>query len=305
MHPERVAAALALTGLAGAAGCDFEETSTRSQAIAAFCEATVETASGPVTVDVETDYLPHVVTCENGNAAPAALEAQAVAARSYLYYRLERTGSIGDGTGDQVYTCAREPGPEHHAAVEATQGLVLRYQDTQVAAFYVAGALQDPPGCTGGTNDPTATEMWVTYNEGLSGSDVNQTPLGFVDPANHANRGCMSQNGGDCLAEAGYDVRAILRFYYGEDIGIEQAEGPCVTPMPGGPDAGAGGDDDPGAATSGCAIGGGAGAGLGLVMGVLLVRGRRRRNLFRPRSGRCEDVARRSRAGRRRASRSD
>lgn len=281
----RLEAAVAATALIGLAGCPSDATSTRAQAVEAFCEATVNTAGGPVTVDVETDYLPHVVTCENGNAAPAALEAQAVAARSYLYYKLARDGSIGDGTGDQVYTCAREPGPEHVAAVAATSGRILRYQDTQVAAFYVAGALQDPPGCQGGTTDPTATEMWVTYNEGRSGDDVIQTPLGFVDPANHANRGCMSQNGSDCLARAedGRDVDAILRFYYGEDIGIEQAEGPCVEPIGGGPDAG-GGDDDPGAAASGCAIGGGAGAGLGLLLGALLVR---RRKLFRRRRRRC------------------
>jgi hypothetical protein len=272
----RLEAAVAAIALVGLVGCASDETATRTQGLEAYCEATVNTTAGPVVVDVETDYLPRVVNCENGAAAPAALEAQAVAARSYLYYKLAREGSVGDGTGDQVYTCGREPGPEHFAAVEATSGRVLRYQDTQVAAFYVAGALQLPPGCTGGTDDPTATEMWVTYNEGRSGDDVIQTMLGFVDPANHANRGCMSQNGGDCLAEAGYDVDSILRFYYGDDIGIEQAEGPCVEPMAGAPDAGPGGED-PGDAASGCAIGGGAGAGLGLIAGLMLMRRRRRR----------------------------
>ena len=271
MRPGAVLAALALTG----AGCASDETRSRSQGLDAFCVAVVETAGGDVTVDVETDYLPRVVACENGAASPAALEAQAVAARSYLYYRLERTGSIGDGTGDQVYTCNRPPQAQHVAAVEATSGRVLRYQDTQVAAFYVAGALQLPPACRGGTDDPTATEMWVTYNEGLSGDDIMQTPLGFVDPANHANRGCMSQNGSDCLADAGWEVDAILRFYYGEDIGIEQAEGPCVTPMPGSPDAGAGGGGG-GDGRGGCAIGGGAGAGLGLLAGIALMRRRRK-----------------------------
>jgi hypothetical protein len=287
MRLERVVAA---TALIGSFGCASEDLSSRTQAVEAFCDAVVDTASGPVTVDVEGDYLPHVITCENGNAAPAALEAQAVAARSYLYYVLAREGSIGDGTGDQVFTCAREPGPEHHAAVEATSGLVLRYQDTQVAAFYVAGALQDPPGCRGGTDDPTATEMWVTYNEGLSGDGITQTPLGFVDPANHANRGCMSQNGSDCLADDGADVYTILRFYYGEDIGIEQAEGPCIAPMPGGPDAGPG--EDPGGATSGCAIGGGAGAGLGLLAGVYMTRFFRRRRRRCAGPGRAPGTAR-------------
>jgi hypothetical protein len=266
--------------------CDGgDRLTTQTFGLTAFCQATVETAGGDVVVDVETDYLPHVVACENGAADRAALEAQAVAARSYLYYRLERTGSIGDGTGDQVYTCSRPPGDQHYAAVAATSGLVLRYEDTQVAAFYVAGALQDGPDCVGGTNDPTSTEMWVTYNEGLSGDDITQTMLGFVSPSNHANRGCMSQNGSDCLAEEGRDVRSILRFYYGEDIGIERAEGACIEA--GEPDAGASGPDAAGDpadddATGGCST---TSSGPGAMLLVLL---------FLLRRSRCESVAARS-----------
>lgn len=259
----------AVIGLLLLGGCALD-TATREQAVTAFCEAVVETAGGEVVVDVEADYLPRVIACENGNAAPAALEAQAVAARSYLYYRLERTGSIGDGQGDQVYTCNRPPGPEHVAAARATSGLVLRYQDTQVAAFYVAGALQDPPSCRGGTSDPTGTEMWVTYNAGRSGDEVMQSPLGLISPTNFANRGCMSQNGSHCLAGDGADVRAILRFYYGEDIGIEQAEGPCVEPID--PDMIDPTIDDAG----GCAVSSG-GAAAGFALGWLLLRRTRRR----------------------------
>ncbi|MCA9673964.1 MAG: hypothetical protein KC464_02900, partial [Myxococcales bacterium] len=251
-----------VAALAAGAGCDDAHLMVRSQAVSAFCEAAVDTVDGQVLVDVETDYLPHVVACENGNAAPIALQAQAVAARSYLYYRLERSGSIGDGTGDQVYTCGRAPGPEHYAAVAATSGLVLRYPPdagdaaTQVAAFFVAGALQAGPSCTGGTDDPTGTEQWVTYNDGLSGADLHQTPLGLVDPTNYANRGCLSQNGSNCLAQQGYGLASILRFYYGADIGIVRADGPCVT-APDPADAGVGvGDDDSGGGGTGDATGG-------------------------------------------------
>ena len=213
----------------------------------AFCVATVQ---GVGEVDVETDYLAHVVNCENGAAAFEALKAQAVSARSYLYYKLGRGGSIMDGTGDQVYTCGREPGPDHFRAVEETSGEVLQYASTQVAAFYVAGARQDPPSCRGGTDDPTTTEHYVTYNEGLSGDGITQTMLGWVDPGNYANRGCMSQNGSHCLAGRGFGYTDILRFYYGEDIELVRAEGACVIPsaMPdAGPammmgDAGAGSD---------------------------------------------------------------
>ncbi len=213
----------------------------------AYCTATV---TGVGDVDVENDYLPHVVMCENGGASFEALKAQAVAARSYLYYRLNGTGSIGDGTGDQVYTCGNQPGMAQYMAVAATSGQVLGYMGTQVAAFFVAGAKQSPPSCTGGTNDPTGTEHYVTYNQGKSGDTIDQTPLGFVSPGNYANRGCLSQNGSDCLSDDGMLYDEILRFYYGEDIELVQALGACVT-APDTPDAGAGDGADAGAGGGG------------------------------------------------------
>ena len=260
-----------------------------SQPLEAFCTADVE---GVGQLDTELEYLPNVVNCENGAADFEALKAQAVAARSYLYYRLETGGSISDGTGDQVYSCGREPSDAHRLAVEETSGMVLQYQGTQVAAFYVAGSLQDPPECRGGTNDPTNTERYVTYNEGLSGDGIVQTTLGFVDPSNLANRGCMSQNGSDCLSEQGRGVDSILRFYYGDDIEVVTAEGPCIVGQDV-PDAGvssldanAGDDGDDG--DDGEANGGGLSAGcstsgessslgfsLALAVGLLVVRRRR------------------------------
>lgn len=213
------------------AGCIDAELDSRVQELSAYCQADV---SGVGLVPVETDYLPHVVACENGAASQAALEAQAVAARSYLYYKLDHTGQVSDGTGDQVYTCNNPPGAQHYDAVDNTSGLVLQYMGTQVAAFYVAGALQDPPDCLGGTDDPTGTEGFVTYNEGKSGADIEQTSLGFVDPGNFANRGCMSQNGSHCLSDQGDDFDTILRYYYGEDIEVVETEGPCVIPGMGG-----------------------------------------------------------------------
>lgn len=197
----------------------------RSSLVGAYCEVSV---SGFGARKVETDYLPHVVSCENGAASFEALKAQAIAARSYLYYKLDTDGEIKDGTGDQVYTCERPPSEEVYRAVAATSGQVLQYRGTQVAAFYVAGALQEPPRCRGGSDDPTDTEDYVTYNQGLSGADIEQTSLGWVNPDNHANRGCLSQNGSDCLSDRGWKSDDIVRFYYGEDIEIVTAEGDCV-----------------------------------------------------------------------------
>ncbi|NJL30921.1 MAG: SpoIID/LytB domain-containing protein [Phycisphaerales bacterium] len=60
-------------------------------------------------VPVETDYIPNVVQAENGGASFEALKAQAVAARTYLYYKMETAGAIYDGTKDQVYSNGYPP----------------------------------------------------------------------------------------------------------------------------------------------------------------------------------------------------
>jgi hypothetical protein len=269
-RPGHAAAAVAVAvGAIGATGCLGLDTEIRTLALEAYCEVPV---SGVGTLDVENDYLPHVIACENGAADFEALKVQAVSARSYLYYKLDTSGQIGDGTGDQVYTCNNMPGPDHFDAVAETSGEVLQYMGTQVAAFYVAGALQEPPGCIGGGSDPTATERYVTYNEGRSGADITQTTLGFVSPGNFANRGCMSQNGSHCLAELGRESDEILRFYYGEDIERVVSEGPCVTGNPGG---------DPDGTTDldgGCQAGAGSGSpgALALLLAALLSCLRRR-----------------------------
>jgi len=212
---------------------------TREQPLAAYCTANV-TGTGVVDVEVNDAcrsrgdcYLANVVYCENGSADFQALKAQAVAARSYLYYR---NGSIGDGQTDQVYSCAGAPRDEHYRAVEETAGEVLTYNGVKVAAFYVAGAKPSTADCVPTTADITNTdwsntEHFVTYNWGLSGADLEQTTLGWVSAGNYANRGCKSQNGANCLSLAGWDYRDILKFYYGMDIVHERAEGSCVTPV--------------------------------------------------------------------------
>ncbi|HOX45412.1 MAG TPA: SpoIID/LytB domain-containing protein [Myxococcota bacterium] len=199
------------------------------QPVTAWCTAQVV---GVGAVDTETDYLPHVIACENGSADYEALKAQAVAARSVLYNKMESAGQIQDGQSDQVYTCARQPGPEHVAAVADTSGEVLWYLDVVVFAFYVSGAIPSTADCVpaAGDEDPHGTEHYVTYNWGLSGAAVEQSSLGWVDPGNHRNRGCQSQNGAHCLAEAGWLHHDILAFYYGMDAEPVQAEGACVTP---------------------------------------------------------------------------
>ena len=197
----------------------------------AWCTANVK---GKGNKQVEGDYLAHVVRCENGSAPLEALKAQAVAARSYLYYKLNTSGSIADGTSDQVYSCGAEPSAKHYQAVEETAGQVLRYNNTQVAAFYVAGAVPSTANCVAKSNDYdySNTEKWVTYNQGKSGNGITQTPLGWVNAGNYANRDCKSQNGAACLANKGWGYQNILKFYYGADIQMVTAQGSCVNPTP-------------------------------------------------------------------------
>src|SRR5690606_12309592 len=133
--------------------------------------------------------------------------------------------------------------------VAETSGLYLNYQGVMVYAFYVAGGSNtSPPSCVG--TPGVGTENWVTYNEGNAGTDVEQTALGWVfnpgEPGYGQNRGCMSQWGARCLENSkGYDHEQILRFYYGEDTNITQAQGPCILDLEGDGDGDPTGDGDP------------------------------------------------------------
>jgi MYXO-CTERM domain-containing protein len=225
----------------------------------AYCTAVV---SGVGNIDTEGDYLPNVINCEHGGAGLETLKAQAIAARSVLYYAMGNSGSICDSQNCQVYSCGKTPSAVHLQAVDETSGVYLAYNGNVTYAAYLAGDPNAaPPSCIGAA-DPGA----VTYNEGKSGTDVEQTSLLWIhDPSDAGygtNRGCMAQNGASCLEDSvGYDYLRILQFYYGADIELLQAPGPCVLPLPGqggaGGVAGAGGSTGTGGAAAGGAGGSG------------------------------------------------
>jgi hypothetical protein len=195
----------------------------------AYCTISV---TGAGTKSMEDDYLPHVITCENGGASLEALKAQAIAARSVAYYAMATKGSICDGQGCQVYTCGAKPAAKHYQAVQETAGMFLSYAGMLTYGFYVSGdSGTSAPSCKGSSS--AATEKYVTYNWGLSGTSVQQTSLGYIGPPGFGqNRGCMSQWGARCLeANKGYDYKQILQFYYGMDIKILTAQGSCVGPV--------------------------------------------------------------------------
>ncbi len=195
-------------------------------------------------VPTESNYVPNVVFCENGLASFEALKAQAVAARTFAYYKMNLQGFINDGTGDQVYSCNGSPSALHFAAAAATEGEILYVEDNLppslsdvlIASFYVAGAIptgpfnpSDPGAVPNpGDPDPTNTERWVTYTyeAGLVGGFNRGTPLGFqgtVSNPNWPNRGAMSQNGGDFLSDNSISYVDILKYYYGADIRLRTA----------------------------------------------------------------------------------
>lgn len=221
-----------------------DDVDVRIQTLSSFCTVQIE---GHGAVDVEEDYLPNVVACENGNAPMEALKAQAVAARTYAAFQAEAGAEpLADSEADQVYSCDYADVEQRHIdAVEQTAGEVLVRGDQLIASFYVAGAEPSSSSCVAqaGDSDATNTEQYVTYNEHNTGASVEPTSLGHPD--NPANRGAKSQNGATCLAGEGWDYERILRFYYGDDVRARIAEeSACVdqsadggtSPSPGGGD---------------------------------------------------------------------
>jgi MYXO-CTERM domain-containing protein len=226
---------LALAPLVALAGCgaaddSHEQLGSLQEAVKPPTEAHCSiVVTGKGTKSMEDDYLPRVITCENGGANLQALKAQAIAARSVAYYAIATSGSICDGQGCQVYTCGAQPSAKHYQAVKETAGVYLSYGGMLTYGFYVAGdSNASPPGCKDYSG---STVKYITYNEGKTGTDVTQTSLGFIGPPGYGqNRGCMGQWGARCLENGkGYDYKKILQFYYGADIKLLQATGPCTS----------------------------------------------------------------------------
>ncbi len=195
----------------------------RIQELSSFCTVQVQ---GYGAVDVENDYIPNSIACENGNAPLEALKLQAIAARTYAKFITEaEKRALQPSTRDQMYKCSyAKPKPIHFQAARETAGQVLTHKGKLIASFYVAGSLRSGGTCKAGS-DPTKTEKWVTYNQGRTGGSVRATALG--SKSNPANRGAMSQNGSACWSKNGWKHDRIARYYYGDDIRIEALSGQC------------------------------------------------------------------------------
>jgi hypothetical protein len=174
-------------------------------------------------VDVESNYLPRVVSCENPGAPYEALKAQAIASRTYLTYRAgsKAVPSITDGQSDQVYTCAANANGQRVAAdavnaVRDTSGQVVLWNGSITAGFFVSGANRAEVTCRR-LADSTDTEKFVTFNFG--NTDQSDQPSTIGNQRDPANRGCFAQRLANCLVNTGsFDANALVRYFYGSDV---------------------------------------------------------------------------------------
>lgn len=148
------------------------------------------------------DYLEGVVAAEMPPGFPeAALEAQAVAARSLVYYRMAHPKHSGADVCTDPGCCMAfgEATDVSRAAVAATDGAILVYDgEAAMAAFFSSS--------DGRTR--SAEEVWgaaVPYLSGVaSGENMEQNGHGVG----------MSQYGAREMALDGADWREILAWYY-------------------------------------------------------------------------------------------
>ncbi|MGB0648453.1 MAG: SpoIID/LytB domain-containing protein, partial [Bradymonadia bacterium] len=127
------------------------------------------------TLSVEEDYIPGVVACEIGRRfwGGAAMEAQAIAARTYLARYLERTkGEKVIPIGPRFQCWKRTNDDRVRQAALATANQVLRYKGALITGNYVAGTPHLTAGCDplppseAGYTPSTWTLMLEKYREG-------------------------------------------------------------------------------------------------------------------------------------------
>ncbi len=217
------------------------EYSVTKSALEAWCDVKVRKNGHDTMVQFETDYVPGVACCELTSAANSdeAMRVQAIIGRTYAYAVLKwRTSDpyLDDSTNDQVYSCdyfSKTASPEIWEkcvqGAKDTSGLVVYRNGNLIATYYRSGCPSDyldddcvyrgsKPGCS---EHGIETEGKITHNWGKSGNEVQTLYSG--DPA-----GCLSHNGTMCLSKKGWVSQNILKFFYGMDIELRQAEGSCI-----------------------------------------------------------------------------
>lgn len=159
-----------------------------------------------VTMDIE-EYLKCVVPNEMSNYYPsAALQAQAVAARTFAMYRVARSPrsssfDIYDSTKDQSYEYGTE-GSKANAAIAATAGKVLTSNGKVFKNFFHASS---------GGRTLSAASVFGNYPCQPEQDDPWTRSSGYGISGHRVG---MSQRGAQWAGDNGKTYLEILAFYY-------------------------------------------------------------------------------------------
>ena len=160
-----------------------------------------------IEIDIE-EYLKGVVPAEIGNAALEAGKAQAVAARTFAYYRCQTKGYISDKSStDQAFRSSRFSSSyaRAHQAVEETKGELLYYNSKVVTNAHYSAA--------NGGRTYSSEEKWGGKRAYLI---AQEDPWDYALSQGKKNgHGVgMSQTGAKYAASIGKTYEEILSFYY-------------------------------------------------------------------------------------------
>lgn len=159
-----------------------------------------------VTMDIE-EYLKCVVPNEMSDYYPsAALEAQAIAARTFAMYRVAKSPrsssfDIYDNTNDQSYEYGTE-GPNANAAIAVTAGKVLTSGGSVFKDFFHASS---------GGRTLSAVDVFGNYPCQPAQDDPWTKSSGYGVSGHRVG---MSQRGAQWAANNGKTYTEILSFYY-------------------------------------------------------------------------------------------
>lgn len=161
------------------------------------------------------DYLYGVLPYEMGNSSPLeALKAQAIAARTYTIRMMEQrsgnTYDVVDTTADQLYKGTLSGNANCKAAVDATQGMVLKFGSRYAETYYSSsngGQTESARNIWGGKGYDYLRVTDDPYDL-ASGSAKTKTATIYKDLAHGSNRQglltLLKQKAVSCLKQNGY-----------------------------------------------------------------------------------------------------
>ncbi len=114
--------------------------------------------------------VPREMSASWGDDAPAALQAQAVAARTYAIAHVtpQRSYDVTDDTSDQVYEGATAEDRRSNAAIDATAGVVMTYKGAPINAMFSStsgGYTEDYVNVFGGSPVPYLRGVPDAYDD--------------------------------------------------------------------------------------------------------------------------------------------